>query len=328
MAIRGKENDNGVYEFPYMVKKSEKTKWETFKSFIWNPNTNEVLGRTGPNWGKILLFYLIFYITLAALFAICMAGLYATLNKDRPKYTNLNSLIGTNPGLGFRPIADRTSEGALIWYNTKNLSTSVKWIQLLDEFLNDYAVIKVDPDKFSPACNFDQAPRNGLACPVNTIDFGPCSPPNYGYNTSSPCIFLKLNKIFDWLPEYINNSEDLQMDMPQELADRIKVASSKNESNRVWVSCEGEYDADKEHLNNTTFEYYPPGGGFPSYYYPFQHKKNAYLSPLVAVHIRNPTGGVLINIECRAWAKNIIYAGGNPEQRKGSVHFEIMRDDI
>ncbi|KAF5306354.1 hypothetical protein FQR65_LT07378 [Abscondita terminalis] len=259
-----------------------------------------------------------------------MVGLLATIEKDRPTYTSKRSLIGTNPGLGFRPIADRTSEGALIWYNSKNATTSEQWIKLLNEFLSEYNVTAKGPSaKFSPHCDFDQPPRDGLACPVKTNDFGPCSPPNYSYNTSSPCVFLKLNKIFDWEPEYIDYSENLPKEMPDELVDRMRIAATKNNAKRVWVSCQGEYDADKEHLNsNSSFEYYPSGGGFPSYYYPYNHKKSEYLSPLVAVRIMNPTGGVIINIECRAWAHNIEYTGGPPEHRKGSVHFEIMRDDI
>lgn len=34
----------------------------------------------------------------------------------------------------------------------------------------------------------------------------------------------------------------------------------------------------------------------------------------------------MVNIECRAWAKNINYKGGD-RQREGSVRFEIMKDD-
>lgn len=34
-------------------------------------------------------------------------------------------------------------------------------------------------------------------------------------------------------------------------------------------------------------------------------------------------GGVLINIECKAWARNIIH---DRLDKRGSVHFEIMVD--
>lgn len=33
----------------------------------------------------------------------------------------------------------------------------------------------------------------------------------------------------------------------------------------------------------------------------------------------------IINIECRAWAKNLRYIGGHRD-RQGSVHFEVMID--
>lgn len=34
--------------------------------------------------------------------------------------------------------------------------------------------------------------------------------------------------------------------------------------------------------------------------------------------------GVLINIECKAWAKNIKH---DRQDRRGSVHFELMIDE-
>lgn len=63
-----------------------------------------------------------------------MAGLYSTLDKHRPSYTDARSLIGTNPGLGFRPIAE-TEEGALIYYNIRNATSQGKYIKLINKFL-------------------------------------------------------------------------------------------------------------------------------------------------------------------------------------------------
>ncbi|KAJ8929761.1 hypothetical protein NQ314_017518 [Rhamnusium bicolor] len=86
-------------------------------------------------YSQLVLFYTIFYIVLAALFAICMQGLFATLDKQEPRWKLEDSLIGINPGLGFRPIASRTEEGSLIWYNTSNQTTTNKWVDLVDKFL-------------------------------------------------------------------------------------------------------------------------------------------------------------------------------------------------
>lgn len=113
--------------------------------------------------------------------------------------------------------------------------------------------------------------------------------------------------------------------------------------NTVWVSCEGENPADVENVG--PIEYYPRQG-FPGYYYPYENSEG-YLSPLVAVHFSRPvrtylwnlarflgrqktltneyhiTGGIIINIECKAWAHNIIH---DRKERLGSVHFELLID--
>lgn len=39
------------------------------------------------------------------------------------------------------------------------------------------------------------------------------------------------------------------------------------------------------------------------------------------VQFTNPKRGDLLNIECRAWAKNIKY---DRQEREGSVHFELL----
>ncbi|ENN77179.1 hypothetical protein YQE_06317, partial [Dendroctonus ponderosae] len=87
----------------------------------------------------------------------------------------------------------------------------------------------------------------------------------------------------------------------------------------VWVSCEGENVADKEHIGPVR---YIPQKGFPSQYFPYTNQEG-YLSPLVAVHFEKPKRGVLINIECKAWARNIVH---DRVDRRGSVHFELMID--
>lgn len=40
---------------------------------------------------------------------------------------------------------------------------------------------------------------------------------NYSYHKSSPCIFLKLNKIYGWIPSYYNQTTDLPAKMPNTL---------------------------------------------------------------------------------------------------------------
>lgn len=75
-----------------------------FKAYLYNPNDKTVLGRTWKSWGKIILFYVLFYAGLAQFFCLNFYIFYLTLNMDAPKLQLEESLIGTNPGLGFRPM--------------------------------------------------------------------------------------------------------------------------------------------------------------------------------------------------------------------------------
>ena len=87
----------------------------------------------------------------------------------------------------------------------------------------------------------------------------------------------------------------------------------------VWVSCEGENPADQEYLPDIKMT---PFHGFPAYYFPYT-KTPGYRSPLIGVMFWNPEPNVLINIECRLWAKNVKLDRGN---RLGMAHFELLKD--
>lgn len=283
---------------------------------LWDSDKGEFLGRNASSWGKILGFYVIFYIVLA-LFA---GGLFAlfntTLNDERPKWLLDESLIGSNPGLGFRPMPPEDNpDSTLIFFSNREKWTD-NWVKTIDEFLAPFE--EIGSNEVDCAKN---KPESGKVCKVDIKNaFGPCNRENsYGYLEKKPCIFLKLNKIFSWKPEYYDKN-DLPGNMPDTLKSHIQKAST-NEV--VWVSCEGEYPADKEHIGE--LQYFTSQGnfGFNGNFYPFE-KQDGYKQPLVAVQFKNATQGVIINIECKAWAKNIEH---DRKERRGSVHLELMIDD-
>jgi sodium/potassium-transporting ATPase subunit beta len=310
-----------TYECSYMRKpKAKSSIWRG----IYNPDKNYILGRTPGNWGTLLIFYALFYTILAALFAICMQGLLSTLNKQEPKWQLESSLIGSNPGLGVRPLPDDLHRGALIWYDAKEKTQVEYWTRLLSQFLQPYTnkTMMVGGGRNQVQCSHDTGPGFGQVCAVNIEkNFGPCSESNgFGYNRSAPCIYLKLNKIYNWIPEYYDNPDELPIEMPDDLKATIK-SLPQNERKQVWISCNGDHSSDEENLRG--FSYWP-SRGFPGYFYPFKNAPG-YLSPLIAVQINRPTLNRIINIECRAWAKNIIY-NGSMRDRQGSIVFELMID--
>lgn len=235
---------------------------------IYNPEEKSFLGRTAKRWGIMLTFYLVFYAVLAILFAVCMGGLFLSLDQSRPTHILEKSLIGANPGVTSRPVTDYV----VMHIHVENSSNYQQYIQQLDEFYEAYK--DTSPYSDNKICTKED---------------------NYGY-PYTPCIFVKVNRIFNWIPECYDASE-LPEDMPDDLKEYIQ-AQNQAEPKQVWISCEDEKN------NDTTLEY-PWGRGLSSVHYPF-HSTDGYKSPFVAVKLTVPVNELVI-IRCRAWARNIIY---------------------
>ncbi|KAF7989745.1 hypothetical protein HCN44_008419 [Aphidius gifuensis] len=306
-------------------KPPNQTKAQSIKKFIYNSETGAFMGRTASSWGKIGLFYLIFYGVLAALVAVCFWGFFQTLDPRIPKWQLERSIIGTNPGLGFRPMPPAENvESTLIWFKGSDRDNYKYWVNSLVKFLEEYKKPGSTPGRGANIkdCDYTRLPGPGQVCVVDTRGLGTCTEEDFfGYHKSSPCVFLKLNKIYGWKPEFFNTTESLPDKMPTSLKSHINSlkASNPRALNTIWVSCEGENPADQENIGPIK---YMPYQGFPGFYYPYENSEG-YLSPLVAVQFERPRTGILINIECKAWAKNIRH---NRHEKVGSVHFEILVD--
>ncbi|XP_046734620.1 sodium/potassium-transporting ATPase subunit beta-2-like [Diprion similis] len=298
---------------------------QSIKTFLYNRTTGAVMGRTASSWGKIGLFYLIFYGVLAALVAICFWVFFQTLDPRIPTWQLDRSIIGTNPGLGFRPMPPSENvESTLIWYKGTDRSNYAHWVDTLEKFLEVYRKPGLTPGRGANIhnCDFDQLPSPGQVCDVDIKNWDPCTKENnYNYHKSAPCVFLKLNKIYGWRPEYYNDTKSLPDKMPRDLKEHIVELEKKNalELNTIWVSCEGENPADMENIGPVRVL---PRKGFPGYFYPYENSEG-YLSPLVAIHFERPRTGILINVECKAWARNIKH---DRVSGMGAVHFELMID--
>jgi len=291
-----------------------------FKKFLWNPETSEFLGRTGASWLKITIFYIIFFAGLAAFFGLMLWIFYQTLDPTKPKWIGEDGLIGSNPGVGFRPMPDQDKnvESTLIWYKRGDANSGKFWS---DQLKNQWKTYTESSQTGSQGqiCTWTTTagPDKWCKVPVEQID-GNCTAANsFGYQKGEPCILIKLNKIYGWKPDAYTSKDKLPDDMPADLQKKINDTPAENP--RVWFSCDGENPADKENLGKVE---YIPSQGIESFFYPFMNQ-NGYQSPFIFVRLTNPLNGVLINVECKAWAKNI-----HPSRldRVGTVHFEIMID--
>ena len=322
--------------------------------WCYNPKYREVCGRDGLAWAKIGLFYFVWFMFLAGLFATMVAIFMAIVDKRIPTYRGTSNAIALdtsrpNPGLGFRPQID--VEKTLIKYRSSHRDTwghRLGWgpyKEQLDQFLAYYTEADVQYQQaidctgvsidllrpqfqLGKSCRFDINMFNERATPCNTQR-------NFEYDRGHPCVLLKLNKIYDWEPVPYQNAAQIPEQFKGEIISSrdAKIRSllfflalwQSNFADYVLVECGGENDVDRDfmyeieyysQLNNTAI------GGFHRNFFPFLNQ-DGYRSPLVFVYFKKIETNVLINVECRAYAMNIDH-NDSIEYKRGSVHFELI----
>lgn len=321
------DTKSGPAGYQFAIKPEERSGWEGFKIFLWNSETSEFLGRTASSWFKIGLFYIVYYLFLAGFFIAMLLIFKQTLSEDQPKWLGANGIIGDNPGLGYRPMPPNESvESTLVFFRHGGSGNWKGWVERLDTFLGPYKSIDERDNNNLVDCNFDELkPGQGQYCKVKANDLmkESCThETNYGFETGTPCLLLKLNRIYGWEPQPYTNVSDFPSDAPKSLTDEAGALSKENPKmmgQMIWLNCEGENPADKENLGPVSYYPYP---GFPTFHYPYEKQKD-YLSPAVFAHLKEPKRGVLISIKCSAWAHNIKH---DSKGESGAVHFELMID--
>ncbi|CAG0878838.1 unnamed protein product, partial [Darwinula stevensoni] len=271
------------------------------------------------------MFYFFFYGVLIAIFALLMGILQQTLNDFYPTFMLDSSAIGTNPGLGFRPMPPyNETESTLIHFAPPYRYTWEHWVEDLTTYLDPYEKTDESSGEYVSQCSFGRPREPNKVCFFDIKTLGTiCTKENFfGYDRGYPCILLKLNRIIGWKPEVYESMDELPHDMPKDLRERIQKEANKHGNTppaMVWVSCSGVTAADVENMGALEYAPYP---GFPAYFFPYESTPG-FRSPLIALRFTGPEAGVVISVECRAWAKNIIQDRAN---RRGFIRFELLRD--
>lgn len=312
----------------------------SFKTFLYNPRTSQILGRTPKSWIQIIVFYVVLYAFLAGFFALMMFVFMQTLENDRPKWTTEKSLIGNNPGMGFRPFP--ASPGVSLEFDKSDPKNVAAWTEAVDTFLKPYQNATILDQMVN--CDYTTKPdeKNNKPCKFVMPSLTNCTKENnYGFASGNPCLFLKMNKMFDWapMPHTYNEIQEGVPEMPAVLQKNIMELAKYDNGvtksglqiveNNVWVSCS---NLDKESLNVTwTYDGYMQMGqpgqeekfplmGFPTYYYPYTMQEN-YLSPFIAVQFFDLPKGVELKMNCQLWAKGIEV---NRQRRLGMTIIEML----
>ncbi|XP_073887314.1 sodium/potassium-transporting ATPase subunit beta-3 isoform X4 [Macaca fascicularis] len=148
--------------------------------------------------GLILLFYLVFYGFLAALFSFTMWVMLQTLNDEVPKYRDQIP----SPGLMVFPKPVTALEYT---FSRSDPTSYAGYIEDLKKFLKPYTLeeqknLTVCPD----GALFEQKGPVYVACQFPISLLQACSgmnDPDFGYSQGNPCILVKMNRIIGLKPE-------------------------------------------------------------------------------------------------------------------------------
>jgi sodium/potassium-transporting ATPase subunit beta len=180
-----------------------KTSCTNFGTFLYNKKdvngveTTLVMGRNGNSWAKIGLFYICFYSFLAGFFAAMLAVFLTTINKPGEGGPKLTQYIANKPGLTIvNPLAagwTKTKGDGKSWNSFENVTQT---------FLDKYEAKGYGEDECKEE-NKDGYPDGDKPCKFNYVDAlgTKCSKAtSYGLSNEQPCILLKMNKVYGWVP--------------------------------------------------------------------------------------------------------------------------------
>lgn len=172
--------------------------FSNFAKFLFNRETGQVMGRSGESWLKIGIFYLIFYGFLAAFFSAMLTVFLKTLeNPEDGGAPKLTQFIENKPGLTY------TDLGATLDVIRNNGTTDAvknQYGEKISKILNNFKGDKLCEDSATGM------PDPAKPCAFNTALLGATcgkggNSSNYGLNDNKPCVYVRMNKVFNWVPD-------------------------------------------------------------------------------------------------------------------------------
>jgi sodium/potassium-transporting ATPase subunit beta len=194
----------------------------SFCHFLYNKDNGEVMGRSGRSWAKIGVFYIFFYGFLAAFFIAMLAAFMSTI--ERPEdggAPKLTQFIENQPGLTrldrefllekYSPSANTSDYAKALIKIFKGISSSSVYKGPCNETKPTLAPTVVPTGNNTNSTNSTTpttpAPDT-RPCFVPFSLYGECQPdPNdidksmFGLKEKKPCVFIKINKVFGWVPD-------------------------------------------------------------------------------------------------------------------------------
>ncbi|XP_011064278.1 PREDICTED: sodium/potassium-transporting ATPase subunit beta-1-like [Acromyrmex echinatior] len=230
------------------------------------------------------------------------------------KTHNMLFILVDSNRIAFKPNILLPTKSPIIWIDNVNKNARPKrYVQALSDFLQaikirkkmvtnvfilEYNKSKENYKTVTECSDGALITSNTKPCFFDIESLGVCGQPPYGYTDPlQPCVLIKFNKRFNWVPIPYNKSSLLPENMPPALQEAVQFSNKF----QIWLWCDGVNNVDKEHIGEIE---YLPSPGFSVQYFPFIGHPD-YLTPIVALRFKNVTLFRLVTVECSLWALNI-----------------------
>lgn len=87
---------------------------------------------------QIIVFYIIFYIFLAAFWLSCLTLFLKTLDPKVPRFYGKGTIIGVNPGVGYQPWLKERPDSTLIQFNLRDPTSYKPYVDQMKTYLSKY----------------------------------------------------------------------------------------------------------------------------------------------------------------------------------------------
>jgi len=324
------------------IRPPEREGMEKYTYILYDPKSGKYLTRTPKSWALIILFYCIYYSCLAGFWAAAMKIFLTTIDLDKPRWTLSDSIIGTNPGIGVRPsqVVDELDSGIYLVdlnfnggatddANNATLVGSEGYALRMKEFFKVYEENDENRNARTVCSggNDDYHKDAATYCTFDKTLLGDCAEYPYGYGKDNfkPCVFLKMNRIWNLEPKPITAESTIDESVKALDTDKfLEKISNLGYPEQIFVHCLGEYAADQEILDGK-LTHFPENGVIYKKYFPF-NKKVMKENALVALQFNGLENmkGRLLHVICKAFYDGVKHS---KKDKAGLVKFNMLLDE-
>jgi len=314
------------------IKPQTREGWGGVADFLYNKKDGTFCGRSCKSWALITLFYCVYYACLMGIWYGLLNVFWLTIDDARPKYASNDGIIGTGMAVVPGQHPDQIASSVLV-FNTSYSGgddVSVKnkgapgYAARIRSFLEPYSVANPNATD-CPTDEPNQLRDKTKYCKFDISTLGECATFPYGYapdanGNVNPCVYIKLNRVFDLVPEPIASADELPETADQAVKDQLEAAGYPA---KLLIHCQGEYPADKEALADR-LAVHPEDQSISLKYFPMTSKYNKQ-NAMIALQFNELPTNRLIHVICKAYYKGVTHS---KKFRTGITTFQLLVEDL